>query len=36
MKAKKRRLPAVTLSAFLALAVAVQTQNTDGDKAANR
>jgi hypothetical protein len=33
MKAKKRRLTAATLSAFLALAGAVQAQNTGGDNA---
>ena len=33
MKAKKRKLTAVTLSAFLVLAAAVQAQDTGGDKA---
>jgi len=32
MKAKKKILTAATLSAFLALAGAVQAQNTGGDK----
>ena len=32
MKAKKKMLTAATLSAFLALAGAVQAQNTGGDK----
>jgi len=36
MKAKKKMLTAATLSAFLALAGAVQAQNTGGDKNKNR
>jgi hypothetical protein len=36
MKAKKKILTAATLSAFLALAGAVQAHNTSGDKGAAR